>query len=185
MKTPLKVAKVIVASQNPAKLQAVADGFKRMFPDETFTVSGVSVASGVSDQPANDSETYQGALNRATNAKKAEPDADYWVGLEGGVEDKGENMESYNWVVILGSNGQIGRGKTGIFFLPPQVAALIRQGKELGEADDIVFKRTNSKQANGAIGLLTHDVITRSSYNSEAIVLALIPFRNPQLYPVE
>ncbi len=34
--------------------------------------------------PMSDAETLMGATNRANNAKKEVPDADYWVGLEGG-----------------------------------------------------------------------------------------------------
>jgi len=174
--------KIIVASHNPVKLQATLEGFMKMFPGEKFEVEGLSAPSEVSDQPFDDDETYQGAFNRAKNAAQAVPEADFWVGLEQGIEDKEGGMESYGWIVIR-SKTQFGRGKTGIFFLPPRVAELIRQGKELGEADDIVFGQTNSKQANGAIGLLTKDVITRKSFYVPAVVTALIPFVHPELYP--
>jgi hypothetical protein len=50
------------------------------------------------------------------------------------------------------------------------------------DADDIVFKRSNSKQSNGAVGLLTGDRITRASYYVHACHLALIPFVNRALY---
>lgn len=174
--------KIIVASHNPVKIQATLDGFTQMFPDEQFEIEGVSAASEVGDQPANDDETYRGAYNRAANAAKAVPEADFWVGVEGGIEDKNHDMESFAWVVVR-SKDQIGKGKTGIFFLPPRVAELIREGKELGEADDIVFGQTNSKQANGAIGLLTHNVITRKTFYVTAVVTALIPYVHAELYP--
>src|SRR5687768_10746943 len=147
--------KIIVASTNPAKINAALDGFLRMFPEEEFDVQGVSVESGVSDQPMSDQETFQGALNRATNAKQAVADADFYVGLEGGIEAKGDDMEAFAWIVVISRDGKVGKGRTGVFFLPPQVAALIHEGKELGEADDIVFNKQNSKQANGAVGILT------------------------------
>jgi non-canonical (house-cleaning) NTP pyrophosphatase len=38
---------------------------------------------------------------------------------------------------------------------------LINEGKELNEADDIVSVRTNSKQTNGAVGVLTNDIEPR------------------------
>lgn len=174
--------KIVVASTNPAKINAALDAFIRMFPDEEFTVEGVSVASGVSDQPTNDSETYTGAATRAQNAQTAAPNADYWVGLEGGIEAKGDEMESYAWMVVRAQDGRVGKGKTGTFFLPPAVAKLVHEGKELGDADDIVFGKTNSKQANGAVGLLTGDVLTRTSFYSDAIVLALVVFKNPEYY---
>ena len=59
----------------------------------------------------------------------------------------------------------------------------MRQGLELGQADDIVFGRSNSKQANGAVGILTDDVIDRAQLYEPAVIFALIPFKNPDLYP--
>jgi non-canonical (house-cleaning) NTP pyrophosphatase len=52
----------------------------------------------------------------------------------------------------------------------------------LGEADDIVFGRSNSKQDNGAVGLLTDNVIDRAQLYEHAMILALIPFKNELLY---
>jgi non-canonical (house-cleaning) NTP pyrophosphatase len=104
------------------------------------------------------------------------------VGIEGGVAEKKGEMEAFAWVVIRSREGLEGKGRTGTFFLPPAVQELVNAGKELGEADDIVFGRENSKQQNGAVGLLTGDVIDRTHYYTEAVVLALIPFKNKRLY---
>jgi len=153
-----------------------------MFPDERFNVKGVSVPSDVSEQPMSSNETLMGATNRAHNVSKLVTEADYWIGVEGGVEDVNEELEVFAWVVVKARNGKIGRGKTGSFFLPRKIAALVRTGMELGEADDIVFGRTNSKQANGAIGLLTDDALTRTTYYEPAVIMALIPFKNEILY---
>ncbi len=172
---------VIVASTNPVKLQAARLGFEKMFPAEQFEVKGLIVPSGVSHQPFSSLETLQGAQNRAQAASQTLPQANYWVGIEGGIEDLGHEMASFAWVVIL-SPTQAGKGRTGTFFLPPPVAELIRQGKELGEADDIVFNKSNSKQENGAIGILTGDVIDRTRLYEHAVILALAPFKHPDLF---
>lgn len=173
--------KVIVASKNPVKLNSSLSGFQRMFLDETFEIEGVSVPSGVADQPMNDAETIQGAYNRAHAAAAAYPDADYWVGMEGGIEERDGGMTAFAWTVIK-SKTQIGKAKTGTFFLPKAIADLIRQGTELGKADDIVFARSNSKQENGAVGLMTGNVIDRTRFYADSVVLALIPFKNEDLY---
>lgn len=176
--------KIVVASKNPVKIAAALGGFKQMFPDEEFEVEGVGVTSGVRDQPMSSDETYKGARNRASNAQALQPGADYWVGLEGGIEATGDDMLAFAWMVIIGSDGRVGKGKTGIFFLPSEVATLIRGGMELGEADDIVFSRSNSKQAGGAIGLLTDNIIDREAYYTEAIIFALVAFKHPEFYPL-
>lgn len=172
---------IVVASTNPVKINTTLDGFKRMFPEEKFEIQGVSVPSNVAEQPFSDKETLLGASNRAENAKKAIPNADYWVGIEGGIEDKNNEMTSFAWIVIKSKN-KTGKSRTGVFVLSQKVADLIRQGKELGEADDIVFGMKNSKQQNGAVGILTRDVLTRTTFYETSIILALIPFLNSELY---
>ncbi len=70
----------------------------------------------------------------------------------------------------------------GLLFLPQKVATLVRQGIELGKANDIVFKTHNSKHNSGAVGLLTNDLITRTIYYEHAAILALAPILNADLY---
>jgi inosine/xanthosine triphosphatase len=173
--------KVIVASANPVKLQAVRLGFQRMFPEQEFQVEQLVGVQGNSSQPNGDQETLQDASFRVERAAFLVPQADFWVGVEGGIEEQDLQMAAFAWVVIR-SKDRVGKGRTGAFDLPQAVADLVRQGKELGEADDIVFGRSNSKQANGAIGILTGDVIDRAQLYEQAVILALIPFKNPQLY---
>lgn len=171
---------IVVASTNPVKIDAALQGFRQMFPSQNFTVGGMSVESGVSAQPMTDGETLQGALNRVRAVRTAEPQADYWVGIEGGVDLHGAQLEAFAWVVVMDA-ARIGKSRTATFYLPEEAARLIRQGMELGHADDVVFGRSNSKQKNGSVGLLTGDVVDRTAYYLQAVILALIPFRNPGL----
>ena len=170
---------IVVASHNPVKIEAAQKGFAAMFPDETFTFQGVSVPSGVSDQPMSQTETRQGAENRVQAAWAACPGADYAIGIEGGVEDGPGGLCVFAWICVT-DGCTMGRAQTGLFFLPQEVAELIRQGLELGDADDRVFGRANSKQANGSIGLLTDDALTRADYYIQTVIMALIPFKKPQ-----
>jgi inosine/xanthosine triphosphatase len=173
--------KVIIASKNPVKIQAVKNGFQKMFPDQNFEFIGKTIDSGVSDQPLTDSETYLGASNRVKSAVQEYSGADFYVGIEGGLERSKNEMQAFAWIVIR-SGDKMGKSKTASFYLPDKIADLVSQGKELGEADDIVFGLENSKQQNGAVGILTNNVMTRGSYYTEAVILALIPFLNEDLY---
>ncbi len=172
---------IIVASQNPVKIEAALSGFQAMFPAEEFVARGVNVTSGVSVQPMSDGETLQGALNRASRARDLVPLADYLVGIEGGIEEHADGMVAFAWIVVC-SNEITGKGRSAAFYLPKSISTLVRQGKELGEADDIVFQRSNSKQDNGAIGILTGDAVDRTSLYKMAVIMALVPFRNQDLY---
>ena len=179
--TPDSMKKVIIASLNPVKISCVENTFKSAFPGETFDFKGVSVPSGVSEQPMSNSETYLGAYNRAKNAQKSGADGDFYVGIEGGIEKDEMGMNAFAWIVILSSN-QKGESKTATFCLPQAIVELIDQGMELGHADDRVFKRNNSKQKDGAIGILSHGLIDRTRYYEQAVTMALIPFMNTDLY---
>ncbi len=174
--------KVVVASSNPVKIEAVVRGFERMFPVEHFDVSGVSVPSGVAHQPMNDEETRRGAQNRARNAAQAAPQADFWAGIEGGIDTLDGQMSAFAWIIVLKREGGMGESRSASFPLPPAIVELIQQGVELGEADDRVFRRRNSKQANGAVGILTEDAVDRVALYEQPVALALIPFKNPDLY---
>jgi inosine/xanthosine triphosphatase len=173
---------IAVASTNPVKIKAAQNGFKKLFPADNFEVKPFNVPSGVSNQPFGNDETLLGAQNRVSNLLNVFPEADYWVGIEGGVEEWQSSLVAFAWVFVT-DKVRTGKGRTGTFFLPPVIADLVKHGKELGEADDIIFNRSNSKQENGAIGILTNNVIDRGQLYEPAVIMALIPFANQQLYP--
>lgn len=152
--------KIIVASQNPIKIAAVRRGFEKMLPSlAPFDIQGVGVIWCARPQPMTFDETLRGAKNRVGNAMDEYPDADFWVGLEGGVDLHDDEMAVSGWVVVEDRTGRVGKSMTNTIYLPPKVAKLVAGGMELGEADDIVFGTTNSKQSNGAVGILTGDVL--------------------------
>jgi inosine/xanthosine triphosphatase len=171
---------IIVASTNPVKINAAHAGFAAMYPHDRFEVRGVDVESGVPHQPMDSDETLEGARTRARNARALVPEAEFVVGIEGGIERDGESLAAFAWIVVLGRE-QSGRSRTGSFILPREISELVQQGVELGHADDRVFGRSDSKRQNGSVGILTGDVITREDFYAHAVVLALIPFKHPEL----
>ena len=76
-----------------------------------------------------------------------------------------------------------GLAKTALFAIPDAVAALVKEGVELGEADDRVFDRVKSKHGSGTVGILTDGLVDRSAYYEHALLLALTPWIRPDLYP--
>jgi non-canonical (house-cleaning) NTP pyrophosphatase len=77
-----------------------------------------------------------------------------------------------------------GLAKTASFLLPAAVANLImKEGWELGDADDKVFGRTQSKHGAGTVGILTDFLIPRAAYYEHALILALMPWIRPDVYP--
>lgn len=177
----IELTNIIIGSKNPVKINSVKQAFEKAFPNGDFEFIGVSSESGVSDQPIGEKETFMGAENRAQFVKRQFPDAKYWIGIEGGIEiDNEDDMEAYAWVFIL-SEKQKGKAKTANFYIPKEVSELVKSGMELGHADDIVFGKSNSKQNTGSVGILTKGLLNRTEYYEQAVILALIPFLNPEL----
>jgi inosine/xanthosine triphosphatase len=170
--------KVVIASCNPAKIRAVEAAFSLQFPGQNIEFIPASVESGVSDQPMSDDETRAGARNRARNAGKLFPDADFRVGLEGGIDTIDDYLVAFAWMAVQGIDGRIGEARTVTLPLPPAVKSLVEQGMELGDANDKVFSTVNSKHQGGAFGLLTNGLYTREGVYTEALVIALVPFVN-------
>jgi inosine/xanthosine triphosphatase len=174
--------KIVVASKNPVKINAVREAFSAVYPDCELTVVGVDVDSGVGDQPDSDAKTREGARARAMQARAAEPDADFWVGLEGGVDVVDDQLMAFAWMAIKGRQGDISEARSATLPLPPAVKELVASGMELGAANDRVFATVNSKQGGGAYGLLTDGRYTREGIYAQTLVIALTPFVNA-LYP--
>lgn len=168
--------KIVVTSFNPVKIASVKEAFESQFPGRSMEFVPVSVESGVSDQPMTDAETRHGATTRVENAKNVIPNADYWVGLEGGLENYDGRLLAFAWMAIAGPGGRLSETRSASLPLPPGIKKLVDSGLELGDANDRVFSTVNSKQAGGAYGLLTEGQYTRESIYTQTLILALIPF---------
>lgn len=178
---------VAVGSTNPVKADAARAAFGAAFPTRAFCFSTYAVPSGVRAQPMGDEETREGALNRARAARAAHAAATgvepaFAVGLEGGCAEEFGELTCGAWMCVLGPAGRESFSRTGTFALPPAVAALVRAGVELGDADDRVFGRVGSKAQDGTVGLLTKGALTRTTYYVHALLLALAPFISAEVY---
>lgn len=60
--------------------------------------------------------------------------------------------------------------------------AMVEKGTELGTVDDIIFNKTNSKQADGHFGIMTNNVVTRAQAYRDGIVMALARFLHPEVF---
>ena len=174
--------KVYVASANPVKIEATKEGFLQMFPNKKFEFEGMGVSSGIPEQPIGLEQTLMGALNRIENLKKIKKNGNFYVGIEGGIRKMGHDWFAFAWMAVQSESGLTGKAQTGHFMLPPKVISLLEKGYELGDADDIVFGKNNSKQKSGAVGIMTDDKIDRKEYYQHAMILALIPFKKEELF---
>jgi len=159
---PDNVLYVAVGSLNPVKVGATRVVLQRLAPH--MRIDGVAVPSGVPDQPWGDDETIAGARTRAAAARAA-LDADWGVGIEGGV------------IALPDVNraGRAGVGGSLSLELPPRVAELVRSGMELGHAMDSISGQQNVKQGLGAVGILTAGSVTRQGAYESLVAYAMAP----------
>jgi inosine/xanthosine triphosphatase len=171
--------KISIGSENPAKVAAVENAVRKVWPDAA--VIAVKVAAGVNEQPRSDDEAIAGAINRARlSLRKA--GSDLGIGLESCTIDTKYGMFTAGWVVAVGRGGEVGMGCTGKILLPERVASEIRKGKELGPVMDGLAGIENTKQKQGTIGILTGNRVTRTMSFEDAVIYALAKFITPEYY---
>lgn len=171
---------VAVGSTNKTKLQPVRAVFSHHF--KRVIVKGVKVNSGVCEQPMSDEEMYQGALTRAKTALAKIKNADYGVGIEGGI-----HKYSYGWferslVVIVNRKNEIGIGSSGGLALPSSVISKIQKGKTLEETIDELFGTHHIGEGIGMFGIFTKGVVTRSAGVKHGVAFAFARFLHTGIY---
>lgn len=83
---------------------------------------------------------------------------------------------------MLDAQGRVGKARTAGYFLAEETSRLVlEQGMELGKAEDLVWGVEGTRVKGGSVGLLTGGVVTRESYYAQAVVLALVRWRNAGL----
>ncbi|GLC47129.1 hypothetical protein PLESTB_000602600 [Pleodorina starrii] len=149
-------------------------------------------SSSPSSRAAEAASTSAVAGTAAAAEEGASGGSDLLVAIEGGVgsaEAPGQAgaLECFAWVCVRDPHtGAESTARSASFALPPPLSDLIlRQGLELGDADDAVFGRVRSKQGSGTIGQLSNGVLDRTDYYVQAAVCALLPYMQPQLYGAE
>lgn len=170
----LPFTRVAVGSTNPVKLGATRNVVHRLAP--STEVIAIDVASGVPDQPWGDDETIRGALTRARAARDASG-AELGVGIEGGVVALADgSVRTCAWAAVVSIDDRQGIGGSLSLQLPDAVAALVRDGAELGHAMDRVTGQHDVKRGAGAVGILTAGLVTRVQAYETLVAYALVPF---------
>lgn len=185
---------VAVGSTRKPKVGAVRDAVaslgQLLAPDKNIEVVGVEVESGVSHTPTSREELMQGARQRAEAVAKlakqfGEP-WDFFVGLEGGLDVIHENglrrvfLESWAYV----SDGVSGFfGRSGSIEVAETIAEeVVDRGVELSVAIDRYAGEVGIRDAQGAWGVLSGNLITRQDSFRIAVIAAFAPFYNAKMY---
>jgi len=185
---------VAVGSTRKPKLGAVREALNSigalLAPELEIEVVGTEVESGVSHTPISREELMQGARQRAEAvarraAQYGEP-WNYFVGLEGGldvIQDNGRRrvfLESWAYVSD-GTRGFFGRSG-GIEVTESIAEEVVDRGTELSIAIDRFAGKVGIRDAQGAWGVLSGNLITRQDSFRVAVTAAFAPFYNARMY---
>ncbi len=172
--------RVAVGSCNPTKVKGVEEAFKHFFND--VEVLPRSVNSGVPPQPFN-GDVIRGAINRAVNAFC---DCDFSVGIEAGFFKTEGTITGYIdfqvAAVYDGDRCTLGFGPG--FEFPPKVVEEALRGKEAGDVMEEITGIKNIGERMGAIHYLSKGVVSRTDLTRIAVIMALIPRLNKDLYRI-
>src|SRR5215467_4459409 len=185
---------IAVGSTRKPKLGAVREAIASLgpllAPEKQIEVVGVEVESGVSHTPVSREELMQGALQRAEAvAKLARQFGEPWnffVGLEGGLDVIQENGQRRvfleSWAYI--SDGVSGFfGRSGSIEVAETIAEeVVDRGVELSIAIDRLAGEVGIRDAQGAWGVLSGNLITRQDSFRVAVIAAFAPFYNTKMY---
>ena len=185
---------IAVGSTRRPKLSAVTDAVQAFAPalasGAEFEVVGFDVESGVGHTPSSRAELMRGARQRADalvhRAQEKDEAWRYFVGLEGGLdvvqEDSGRRVFLESWAYVTdGVRGHYGR--SGGIELPEALAQeVLVNGVELSLAIDRFAGAVGIRDAQGAWGVLSGNLITRQEAFRVAVVAAFAPFYNAKMY---
>lgn len=149
-----------------------------------------AVETNIPAMPLTDWQLMQGARERALAVRDVlrsrRLDAEIYVGLEGGFHSISIEGE---WHTFLRGWAYATDGKTGCFGSSPSITVpnalarrVIEGRKELGLVIDEVSGKRDVRSREGAWGVLTRDLVTRSMSFEVALIAAFAPFYNSAMY---
>lgn len=152
-----------------------------------------TVETSAPAMPLTDTQLLRGARERAEVVRellaREGQDADLFVGLEGGFHSISMDGQRHTflrgWAYATdGVRGSFGAAPS--VTVPENIVNRVeRTRRELGEVIDEVAGESDVRSRQGAWGVLSRDLLTRSMSFEAALIAAFAPFYNARLYSVK
>lgn len=186
---------IALGSDRAAKIMAVRASVARVAaidPDwANVNVVARRVETNVPAMPLTDWQLMQGAQERAfavrDSLKSRRLEADIYVGLEGGFHSVSIAGEWHTflrgWAYATDGSERGAFGAAPSISVPPDIVKSVVEGRrELGTVIDEVTGGRDIRSKQGAWGVLSRDLVTRSMSFELALIAAFAPFYNSKMY---
>jgi inosine/xanthosine triphosphatase len=183
-----RIGRIALGSDRAAKILAVRAAIARIAEIDSgwsdTTVVARSVETSAPAMPLTDWELMSGARERALAVREIlrqqKLEADLFAGLEGGFHSISVDGE---WHTFLRGWAYVTDGERGSFGMSPSIEVPdVIVKRELGIVIDEVAGMRDVRSKQGAWGVLSRDLLTRSMSFEAALIAAFAPFYNPALY---
>ena len=191
------IERIALGSDRAAKIMSVRAAIARVAElDPAWRTAKVIPRPVKTDAPAmplNDWQLMGGARKRALAVRdiliEQKLEADLYVGLEGGFHSislEGEWRTFLRGWAFVTDGDRSSFGMSPSIQVPENIVKQVIQGKrELGIVIDEVAGVRDVRSKQGAWGVLSRDLLTRSMSFEAALIAAFAPFYNAQLYQAE
>lgn len=186
--------KIALGSLRAAKVAAVRSAAAQVASIDAqwgdVEIVASDVDTGVPAMPLSDEDLMRGAMTRALGVRelllKDNAGADLYIGLEGGFHSitvEGEPITFLKgWAYVTdGSRGSFGASPS-IVVPGAIVRSVVDGGRELAEVIDETAGEHDVRSRQGAWGVLSRDLFTRSMSFEVALVAAFAPFYNSEMF---
>jgi non-canonical (house-cleaning) NTP pyrophosphatase len=186
---------IAVGSARKPKIEAVREALAIVGPflsgGPGFEIAPVEVPSGVRHTPLSREDLMAGSRHRAEAlvriARESNAPWKYFIGLEGGLDVVHEGAKRWvflqSWAHVRDDAGRGSFGQSGAVMLPEALAkTVVDDGVELSEAIDTFAGGRGIRDAQGAWGVLSRNLITRQDAFRVAVISAFAPFFNYEIF---
>ncbi|MDQ3323592.1 MAG: inosine/xanthosine triphosphatase [Acidobacteriota bacterium] len=186
--------KIALGTTRASKIDAVRAAIMRIAEiDSGWRGAEIIPLAAQTDSPAmplTDEELMRGAKSRAEAVRKLlqqeNKTAYLYIGLEGGFHTIELENQTYTflrgWAFVTdGSRGNFGASPS-IPVPDSIVKPVAEENRELGDVIDEVAHESDIRSRQGAWGVFSRNLLTRSMSFEAALIAAFAPFYNEKLY---
>lgn len=173
--------KIVIWTKSPPKVEAIKQAISTCpyFAWKKLEIIDIKVSSDVSDMPTSMEENMIWAQNRAQNAKKSIPDADFYIWMEWGTNFFLEKSYLFGVVCIIDKNNKKHFGISNMMEVPNYFHKKIYYEKlELWPILSEVTGVADASKKNWAFWAWSDDILTRKDQFIYAFNSAIPPFFN-------